>query len=416
MNSSGYVVGFSWAASEEGRHAVLWTPGGEIVDLGTLGGGYSEPHAINAYGQVVGASETSYGERHAFSWTASGGMIDLGTLGGYESWALAVSDSGQVVGGTRTYSGSRAFSWSVRDGMIDLGHLGGGFSAAFGVNASGDVVGYTLNDTHNEVVFRWTKAAGMVAVANGDTGRPIGHPFASDYFGIAPGRLVNATGQVLGYGPFAWSATGGLFNLRGDGAPAALNAQGQIVGWAQYGRATMWQIPPDPLPAVADVYVRGGVWASTNFNEHKLLVKLGNTLDYTRRGYIKFDISDFPTIGTATLRLYGAVSSGTERVRVGVFRVANQSWDEWRMTRNKQPSYGPMLGIIKVTSTMPEWVEIDVTAFVRAEQQAGRHVVSVALRALEHTSAFASFDSREAGLSGPQLVITPSSGSTSLSN
>ena len=57
-----------------------------------------------------------------------------------------------------------------------------------------------------------------------------------------------------------------------------------------------------PLPtsrdAIADSYVRAGAWASTNFGaSRKLLVKLGLTPDFTRRGYVKFDISDVQTIG-----------------------------------------------------------------------------------------------------------------------
>ena len=58
-----------------------WTASGGMVDLGTLGGRYSNAVAVTASGQVVGNS-TLAGDTvsHAFSWTASGGMVDLGTL------------------------------------------------------------------------------------------------------------------------------------------------------------------------------------------------------------------------------------------------------------------------------------------------------------------------------------------------
>jgi hypothetical protein len=112
--------------------------------------------------------------------------------------------------------------------------------------------------------------------------------------------------------------------------------------------------------------------------------------------------------GKATLRLHSRVSNAsTNRVRTGIFRVGNQSWDEQTVTWITKPAYGPLLGIVTVRGAAPQWVEIDVTAFLKAEQLAGRQFVSVALRTLEHTSAFAGFDSREDGASGPQLVIAP---------
>jgi probable HAF family extracellular repeat protein len=70
-----------------------------MVDLGTLGGTFSEAVAVSASGQVVGGSSLpGDASQHAFSWTEKGGMRDLGTLGGSFSEATAVSASGQVVG------------------------------------------------------------------------------------------------------------------------------------------------------------------------------------------------------------------------------------------------------------------------------------------------------------------------------
>jgi probable HAF family extracellular repeat protein len=86
-----------------------------IEDLGTLGGTMSRALAVNASGQVVGASTTVDGDTHAFSWTRAGGMVDLGTLGGTMSRALAVNASGQVVGTSTTADGAtHAVLWSSR--------------------------------------------------------------------------------------------------------------------------------------------------------------------------------------------------------------------------------------------------------------------------------------------------------------
>ena len=75
------------------------------IDLGTLGGNFSEALDMNASGQVVGESATAPFGIHAFSWTQAGGMVDLGTLGGTQSEATAVSAGGQVVGASFTAGG-----------------------------------------------------------------------------------------------------------------------------------------------------------------------------------------------------------------------------------------------------------------------------------------------------------------------
>ena len=71
------------------------------MDLGTLGGNYSEALAINDRGQVVGRSTTASGDWNAFLWTAKGGMVDLGTLGGNYGLAHAINNQGQIIGDSR---------------------------------------------------------------------------------------------------------------------------------------------------------------------------------------------------------------------------------------------------------------------------------------------------------------------------
>jgi probable HAF family extracellular repeat protein len=97
INDVGQVAG-----TLNGR-AVRWTPAQGILDLGTLGGTLSRAYAINASGQVAGASTTATGATHAFLWTPGQGMQDLGTLGGGpSSTARGINDQGQVVGGSRS--------------------------------------------------------------------------------------------------------------------------------------------------------------------------------------------------------------------------------------------------------------------------------------------------------------------------
>jgi probable HAF family extracellular repeat protein len=95
-------------------HAFLWRQG-QMIDLGTLGGVWSEGLLIDAHGRVAGNSETASGDTHAFFWE-QGQMIDLGTLGGFHisSLANAMNDHGQVVGSSWTAGGRiRAVLWTV---------------------------------------------------------------------------------------------------------------------------------------------------------------------------------------------------------------------------------------------------------------------------------------------------------------
>jgi len=186
INELGQIVGES--STPGGSHAVLWTPTGSIVDLGTLGGSQSSAWAINEGGQVVGRSDTADGDQHAFLWTQADGMVDLGTLGGSTSSALDINEAGQVVGRAATANGDEhAFLWTKAGGMIDLGTLGapGSRSQAEGINDAGQVVGlFNDNDDH---AFYWTPAGGMIELPT--------------LTGIESGaRAINNGGQIAGYG------------------------------------------------------------------------------------------------------------------------------------------------------------------------------------------------------------------------
>jgi probable HAF family extracellular repeat protein len=141
------IRGFGWS-------------GGEMFDLGTLGGTSTFPNNMNNSGEIVGNSATSaipgpYGApaQAPFLWK-KGEMLNLGSLGGQFGGAAAINEQGEVVGASSLASqpfacqfyylspGCHAYLWS-HGHMNDLGTLGGSSSAAEEINDAGEAAGFS---------------------------------------------------------------------------------------------------------------------------------------------------------------------------------------------------------------------------------------------------------------------------------
>lgn len=124
-----------------------------VIDLGTLGGTFSDAIGLNANTEIVGGS-TLAGDMvfHGFVWRG-GALTDIGTLGGPNSVAFAINGADQVVGISETTStsgnpilcfsttqGCRPFVWQ-NGAFTELPTLGGNNGGAVAINSHGLVGG-----------------------------------------------------------------------------------------------------------------------------------------------------------------------------------------------------------------------------------------------------------------------------------
>jgi probable HAF family extracellular repeat protein len=236
--------------------AVVWEDG-NIIDLGTLEGGYeSAAQSINNRGQVTGIALNTVPDpvailgttqNRAFLWKA-GEMRDLGTLGGPDAHAKFINERGQVVGISFTDSTINAatgaptthpFLWEDGE-MTDLGTLGGTYCTPYGLNNRGQVVGASSLkgdvgcngsgiDNCETHPFLWENGSLMDL---GTLGGSTGGASAVNDSGEIVGAASNQNDQALL--AFVWKkgVMTSLGALSGDDCSTAkaINSRGQIVG------------------------------------------------------------------------------------------------------------------------------------------------------------------------------------------
>jgi probable HAF family extracellular repeat protein len=140
INNPGQCVGVEYIGSD--THPILFS-GGNMQDLGSLGGNAGAANAIDDYGDIVGLSRLANGNVHGFLYDGTT-MNDIGTLGGNYCEALGIDVYAEITGRSTLSSGSvHAFFY---DGtMQDLGVLPGTpdnqGSVGYGININASTVG-----------------------------------------------------------------------------------------------------------------------------------------------------------------------------------------------------------------------------------------------------------------------------------
>jgi probable HAF family extracellular repeat protein len=156
INNRGQIAG--WLFGTDGRyHAFLAPPGGNrSQDLGSLGANTNTyAYALNNLGDIVGSSgvldNAGIEQSHAFLYTG-GQLRDLGTLGGAFSYAQGINDLDQIVGWSQLADGKSQHAFVYLDSqMRDLNDLlsaatpGWTVASASGINDRSQIVANILS-------------------------------------------------------------------------------------------------------------------------------------------------------------------------------------------------------------------------------------------------------------------------------
>jgi probable HAF family extracellular repeat protein len=113
VNNRGDIVGSSGVLDNAGieQSRAFFYTGGQMRDLGTLGGAFSYAYGINDFSQIVGWSQLGDGSSHAFVYL-KGQMRDLHDLlsAAPSGWTIAaangINDRGQIVANALSSDGT----------------------------------------------------------------------------------------------------------------------------------------------------------------------------------------------------------------------------------------------------------------------------------------------------------------------
>jgi probable HAF family extracellular repeat protein len=251
INESGIIAG--WATGTSSGHPVLWMGDSIIQVLDNPPGYAGEAVAVNNLGQIAVTGETNPQSYKAFLWE-NNTYTDLGVLPGRnESIAEDIDSRGRIIGRSFTLGAgnSAGFIWDAGV-MTDLGTLGGSTNA-YAINELGQIVGRSFADqpggTQRARAFLWENNV-MTALD------PLPNESSSQAFGINDsGDIVGSSWhtiipQFLAVDQATLWRNGGTetvdlgrtpgppvcqpnFPFYTDNIARAINNQGQIVGHAQ---------------------------------------------------------------------------------------------------------------------------------------------------------------------------------------
>ena len=252
--------------------------GYSATDLGSLGGGGTEPLAINKNAVVTGSSMTQAGQQHAFVWHDER-MKDIATLG-VASEGTAINDAGVVVGWYQisVSAPKRGFIFTGNH-MRDLGVLPGGKSTVpNGMNNRMQVVGCADTPTGEIHAFLWHESGlidlgtpGVTSCANdiNDSGRIVGYTGPPNSVSQVPGTWQAGSGNNFTPLPHSVAELGEVVG----GTAKAINRDGVVLGYATQ-RGELYLVQWDGTGAHKETFAAlpGGINAKSEIAAQMLAV------------------------------------------------------------------------------------------------------------------------------------------------
>ena len=218
--------------------------------------------------------------------------------------------------------------------------------------------------------------------------------------------------------------------LRTIGAPSPQGIY-TFSNWSQGGNATQTFATPvndvtytanydetgtvSTLTPIADAYVSGGKNANANFGTAVSLINQTNSSpNKSFETFLKFDISTISTnVSSAILRLNGRLNNTqTPSIAVEVHNVTNTTWLENTITWNNKPAAEATIQATEnINSTVNQYYEWDITQLIASARAAGANLVTLKLLNTNSSNNQVIFNSKEAAVNRPQLVVTYTSSS-----
>lgn len=159
------------------------------------------------------------------------------------------------------------------------------------------------------------------------------------------------------------------------------------------------------LSPSADAFVRDGSYSTTNYGtDTSMVVKDSTVSSYSRKAYIKFDLTGVSSISNAKLRIYGSNTQDSTSVPVGAYRIGSDTWTETGITWSNAPAAGSFINSVTVNQ-VAAYYEIDVTSYAQSELS-GDKTISLLLETTNNSDRTITLNSRENATHSPQLVIS----------